>query len=437
VASAEDLELIDDPLELFRLASAAIAERQAEIDRLATIRMRSLAALYATGISYRELATALGMSAPRVSQLVGSNEEESMEVLKAWVAVEKTLNDIAKALGLEQNGSAYSDVRSILAGSGGLDSNALSDLDELRGARNALTHNRLDISRQDAERLTSKAIYLNAALTRALGRIKDRSDNENHQIGHQQQGTRSRAAFDDNLEAAEGAEAVIERFNAALDRLPLKTSIQSMPSTSRDLFWLAYGWWAFIVRSSDAVLVLRRSGLEHEASPIVRTILQHSLTLQWLVDTGDDAVDAVREYAESSNRQLLKTMSQSEWPPVKGLTIEMPPKRVAPGPLVTRLRNFALLCKSYNAEQLYVPLRLLSSYVHPTTVGAWAYIDDASGELSPTATSASNALIIQTALCLTQATKTFNRLLADDSLSNTIDQAEEIIGVEVEEWPRR
>jgi DNA-directed RNA polymerase specialized sigma24 family protein len=68
----EDLDEVDDPLELFRLASEAVAERQALIVRLASIRARAVADLHARGSSYRELSALLGISAPRVGQLVNT-----------------------------------------------------------------------------------------------------------------------------------------------------------------------------------------------------------------------------------------------------------------------------------------------------------------------------------------------------------------------------
>lgn len=70
----EDLDKVDDPLELFRLASDAIAERQALIERLAGIRARAVADLHARGSTYRQLSVLLGISTPRVGQLVRLGE---------------------------------------------------------------------------------------------------------------------------------------------------------------------------------------------------------------------------------------------------------------------------------------------------------------------------------------------------------------------------
>jgi transcriptional regulator with XRE-family HTH domain len=437
MATVEDLELVDDPFELFKLSTAAITERQAEIDKLATIRMRSLAALYANGISYRELANMLGMTGGRVNQLVNSNEAASLQVLKAWVAVEKTMTEIGRAAGLKQSVPTYQRVRKILFRSRYIDQAALNDLDELRRTRNAVTHGSWDVSEEEASRLADKAIYLNALLTLALGEFKEfRYSNDSDAIYDASEDIETTGAFEDDAATARRAEKVLEQLNAALDRLVSEGSIEAKPSTSERVFHLAYGWWAFMVRSGNAVLALRRYGLEHEASPIVRTVLQHGLVLQWLVDTGDSAVDSIEQDADANVRLLLKTMAASDWPPVAGLTMTPPPMPQVRNSSVEKLRNFAALCRDYNAYQLYVPFRLLSAYVHPTSVGAMAYLDEQTGNLSPVALSTSNALVIQTAMCLIQASKAFGQLLAKNSLRDAVMRAESTLGIEVAMWSR-
>lgn len=178
-------------------------------------------------------------------------------------------------------------------------------------------------------------------------------------------GRMTNAAFSDDEATAQRAEKVIEQLASSLDLMSAKGSVQVHPGKGR-VFVAAYGWWAFITRSSQAVLTLRRAGLEHEASPIVRAILQHGLVLQWLVDIGDSAVDAVKVYGDDNVRLLLKTMQDANWPAVPGLNLNPPPRPATPNPLVRKLKNFEELCVAYNALQLYVPFRLMSAYVHPT-----------------------------------------------------------------------
>jgi hypothetical protein len=232
------------------------------------------------------------------------------------------------------------------------------------------------------------------------------------------------------------AESVIETMTSALETLNSRGSVDIVRGRDK-VFLLAYGWWAFIVRSSEAVVVLRRANLGHEASPIVRGILQHGMVLQWLVDTGDDAVDAVAEYGDDNVRKLLNTMTEAKWPPVEGLTMTAPPAPTSPNLLVHKIEDFSQLCVAYDARRLYVPFRLLSAYVHPTMVGARAYINETTVELSSIALSDDNPLVIQTAMCLIQATKVISQLFAGDPLRAAIAQAEETLGIEVGLWSPR
>jgi hypothetical protein len=155
--------------------------------------------------------------------------------------------------------------------------------------------------------------------------------------------------------------------------------------------------------------------------------------LQWLVDTGDEAADAVEEYGNNNVRLLLKTMADAKWPPVPGLNLTPPPPPAASNPLVNKIKNFEELCIAYNARELYVPFRLMSAYVHPTSIGARAYLGETPGQLSTSVVTA-GTLIIQTAMCLIQAGKVISKLLEGDPLGDTIAQAETTLGIQLALW---
>ena len=240
----------------------------------------------------------------------------------------------------------------------------------------------------------------------------------------------------DDEETAGRAEDVIDHLSGAFNNLASIGSAHVKPGQNRK-FFAAYGWWAFITRSSQAVLTLRRSGLEHEASPIVRSILQHALVLQWLVEVGDTAIDAVSEYGDDNTRLLLQTMQQANWPPIPGFNITAPPRPQSPNPLISKIKNFEELCILYNARMLYVTFRLLSTYVHPTSVGAMAYIDQASATLADRATGPTGPNVVQTAMCLIQSGRIINQLLQGDPLHRALAEAEATLGMQVEPWERR
>src|SRR5215471_3714779 len=92
----KDLDRLEDPLEIFRTTTRLIAEQQAKLDKTAAIRARAVAALYARGYTYRDLAGLLDISAPRVGQLVGSTDEAAVLVLRAWVEIERRLAQVVE-----------------------------------------------------------------------------------------------------------------------------------------------------------------------------------------------------------------------------------------------------------------------------------------------------------------------------------------------------
>jgi transcriptional regulator with XRE-family HTH domain len=157
-----DLDTVEDPLVLFRLASTAINRHQEAIDHLADVRSRAMAALHARGYSYKELADTLGLSAPRVGQLVSGNDASAIGIIKAWAAIEQTVTEI---LGDEAAyGRGFRDTLNILRKTDRFGDDAVRDLEHLRQLRNAVVHGRQDLSPEEAGVMADKAIYLNALI---------------------------------------------------------------------------------------------------------------------------------------------------------------------------------------------------------------------------------------------------------------------------------
>jgi hypothetical protein len=238
----------------------------------------------------------------------------------------------------------------------------------------------------------------------------------------------------DDEHSAARAEEAVAMLVAAFEELAAAGSVRVLPGATR-VFTAAFGWWAGITRSSQAVLALRRSGLEHEAAPIVRSIVQHSLVLQWMVEVGDAAIDAVAEYGDNNTRLLLDTLAQADWPLPDGLDASVPPRPAVANPLVSKVKNFEELCIRYGARQLYVTFRLLSAYAHPTATGAMAYVDHASGTPASRSTAPTHAHILQTALCLVQATHVINSLLEGGVLDEVLARIDRLFGEQIRPWP--
>jgi hypothetical protein len=238
----------------------------------------------------------------------------------------------------------------------------------------------------------------------------------------------------DNEESAARAEQVITTLVGAFEALAAAGEVQVRSGAAR-VFTAAFGWWAGITRSSQAILTLRGAGLEHEAAPIVRSVVQHSLVLQWMVEVGDAAIDAVAEFGDNNTRLLLDTLAQANWPLPEGFYPQVPAKPPVANPLVSKVKNFEELCIRYGARQLYVTFRLLSAYAHPTATGAMAYVDHASGAPASRSTAPTRASILQTALCLAQAGHVINSLLTESPLRASLEQVDRLLGMEIRPWP--
>ena len=85
---------------------------------------------------------------------------------------------------------------------------------------------------------------------------------------------------------------------------------------------------------------------------------------------------------------------------------------------------------------LYVPYRVLSGYIHPSPVGAMAYIDSSTGELLSNAKSESYGGLIDTARSVIQASKVIGPLLEQDTVRSATSRAEDRLGVQLELWQR-
>lgn len=122
--------------------------------------------------------------------------------------------------------------------------------------------------------------------------------------------------------------SAIAHIVEAFDALAATGSVRLTEGSNR-IFKAAYGWWVHIIRGSQAIALLYDNGLSHETAPNVRSLLEHAVALRWLVETGDHAVDAVKEYGDSKHRELREAMQQANWPTIPGLDMRSP---TAPDP---------------------------------------------------------------------------------------------------------
>jgi len=248
------------------------------------------------------------------------------------------------------------------------------------------------------------------------------------------------STFNDDEDTARRATEAIGIIVAALDAMGAPGSVARRPDTSGKVFMLAYGWFATIVRSGQLVALAHEHGLRHECASNARLVMQHSFALQWVIEGGDAAFEAVAVLAERHKHDLDKELVDSNWSLPAGFTLQAGTKPPKSGALQEQFDNFKAMCALYDGgPQAYVPFRLESASAHPSFTSAMAYINVTDGgvpEPSTTAVSDSFAFLLETGRCVIQAGHALAPLLTDTSLAEAVGKAEAAFGFPVPLWQR-
>ena len=202
------------------------------------------------------------------------------------------------------------------------------------------------------------------------------------------------------------------------------------------VFLAAYGWWAKITRTCQAIALLDKGGFSIEAEPLARVVAEHTLALCWLIDGAPDTVDALEEEGEAQRKNLIESALRAEWRLPVGVDAPQLPAKGDENPLRYELSSFLRLTRAYGDEHTYVAYRMMSSQVHPSGRSAKAYlqVDDSSGAVSVRDAPEGDAAVsvTQAAYCLLQAAKAMDPLLAGDPLGSAITRAQLLFGREAD-----
>ncbi|SDC65741.1 hypothetical protein SAMN05216174_103306 [Actinokineospora iranica] len=185
-----------------------------------------------------------------------------------------------------------------------------------------------------------------------------------------------------------------------------------------------FGWWAWITRSSKLVLLAHDAGLGHEAAPNVRSILEHTLVMQWVADLGDEAMAAVGAKADESSRKLFNDLRDQHWSIPEDFNPSKSPTQA--------MLDFSSLCTAYGAHNFYIAYRMLSAHIHPTAQGAAVHVDRTTDVLHSHATRSADADLVLVAVCVIHAALTINSLAVEQPLTEAITLARNHIGHNIE-----
>jgi hypothetical protein len=202
----------------------------------------------------------------------------------------------------------------------------------------------------------------------------------------------------------------------------------------------AWSWWRLITDSARIILDCEERGYGAVVAPVMRNLINHTLALQWLVDGGETALKALDDYSDEQLLQLVEAASANNWtidePTAKALRTAIAERAAAPDPAVTKLSKEIgspwRLMKAYGVPDLYVLYRLLCAYSHTTRATAQAYqhLDgDHDPELRETPVDLGDGNVIWTAVCLIQAGRVMDTVLAGQPLTAALEEATTSLGL--------
>jgi len=200
----------------------------------------------------------------------------------------------------------------------------------------------------------------------------------------------------------------------------------------------AWSWWRLITDSARIVLEMEERGYGVVAAPVMRNLINHTLALQWLVDGGETALKALDDYSDKQLLQLIEDAVANNW------SVDEPTAEALRAAIAERAADPAVakfskeigspkgLMKAYGAQALYVLYRLLCAYSHTTRATAQAYqhLDgEHDPELRETPVDLGDGNVIWTAVCLIQAGRVMDTVLAGQPLTATLDEATTLMGL--------
>ncbi|MER6375916.1 DUF5677 domain-containing protein [Streptomyces mirabilis] len=218
----------------------------------------------------------------------------------------------------------------------------------------------------------------------------------------------------------------------------------TFPAQNYKLVVGSYGWWRLVNRSSRAALLLIDQGFSSpEIAPLMRNVFNHAYALNWLVDNGEAAVDAVISAGAAAHEKLLKKLKDTGWAIAaeydQALAQQAPEPARTPAEqalhekLLHELGNVHDMLDRYGSAELYPVYSHLSSLSHTSVATASAYLaqlDDGTVQIRPTATDLGPADVIQLAIALIQAGHVFSPLIDGDPLRPAVDKAIADLGLQ-------
>ena len=173
--------------------------------------------------------------------------------------------------------------------------------------------------------------------------------------------------------------------------------------------------------------MLADNGMDQEGIALVRVMLEHTIMLHWIVERGDDGIDAMRA---NQSKQMTRTFDRA-----RGTAMEVP--EAIAGEITASFdgvdatkaaSNFSKICGEVGCGDLYWVYGILSQSVHPSVSTSNAYIEAASGALRLTPRLGYPASVQMIARCVIWAQRALDRLVPDPARAQGLEKLASAIG---------
>jgi hypothetical protein len=152
----------------------------------------------------------------------------------------------------------------------------------------------------------------------------------------------------------------------------------------QDVAQLAHGWYLRCHRGIKAILALDGSGYAEEASPIRRSVMEHTIALRWLAAEGDKILDTVARGHAFDSKKRGDAVSAADWTSIDLAQIERIIADIDPDSREAhqdRMLHFADRLAHYGDKHTRPGYLAECARTHPGYESAICYFEQSSGKL--------------------------------------------------------
>jgi hypothetical protein len=190
---------------------------------------------------------------------------------------------------------------------------------------------------------------------------------------------------------------------------------------------VTWGLYCQVHRLGRSATMLADHAMDQEGLVLIRVMLEHTITLHWVVERGDDGIDTM--YANQS-KQMARTFERA-----RGTAMEVP-EAIAREITATfdgidstkAASNFSNICKEVGCSDLYWVYGILSQSVHPSVSTGNAYIEPGSGTLQLTPRLGYPDSVQMIAHCLIWSQQALDRVVPDPARAQGLEKLASAIG---------